>query len=205
MGGIVNDFVPRDEQGKEAGIGGFRDDLLRFAVLQLRDRALAEDVVQDTMVAALEGKNSFAGQSSLKTWVFSILRHKIIDIIRRRGREIRFADLVAEGEELDETIDALFTANEHWTPLARPGTWDNPEESLRQRQFWVVFRACLDHLPENTARLFMMREFLDLDVDEIAFRQDLTANHCYVVLYRARMKLRLCLEREWFTREEKRC
>lgn len=201
----MNDSAPGGDREADVEISGFRHDLLRFAVLQLRDHALAEDVVQDAMVAALEGRSGFSGQSSLKTWVFAILRHKIIDQLRRRGREISFAELATEGEELDDVIDALFAANDRWTPVARPGTWESPEESLHQQQFWLVFRACLDHLPENTARLFMMREFLDLEVEEIGARTGLTANNCYVVLYRARMKLRLCLEREWFTQEEKRC
>lgn len=186
-------------------IGGFRNDLLRFAILQLRDHPLAEDVVQDAIIAAMEGRHGFTGQSSLKTWVFAILKNKIIDLLRRRGREVSFADLATEGEEIDATIDALFAANEHWTPMARPGNWGNPEEHLRQEQFWRVFRACLDHLPEKTARIFMMHEFLDLEVEEICAQTGLMPNNCYVVFYRARMKLRLCLEREWFTSEERRC
>ncbi len=200
----MDDPGAKVDQEVAADLSGFRDDLLRFAVMQLRDRSLAEDVVQDAMVAALEGKDGFAGQSSLKTWVFSILRHKIIDLLRRRGREIRFTDLAMEGVELDDAIDTLFADNQRWTPEARPGAWESPEETLSQQQFWVVFRACLDHLPENTARIFMMREFLDMEVAEIGERTGISAGNCHVVLYRARMKLRVCLEREWFTTEEKR-
>ena len=159
----------------------FREDLLRFAVLQLRDRSLAEDVVQDTLVAAMEGMRNFAGQSALKTWIFSILRHKIIDLLRRRGREISFSSLVAEGKVMDDEMDELFAANEHWTHEARPSHWGNPEEILDQQHFWAIFHACLDHLAARTARVFMMRVFLELDIEEICLQVGMTANNCYVI------------------------
>ncbi|MBF0621681.1 MAG: sigma-70 family RNA polymerase sigma factor [Magnetococcales bacterium] len=175
--------------------------MIRFTLLQVRDRALAEDVVQEAMSAALSGQKGFSGKATLKTWVFGILRHKIIDSLRHNQREISFSDLSREGEALDEQIDTLFKNNGHWNEQQRPTNWDDPEQSLHQQQFWAIFHACLGHLPKNTAQIFTMREFLDLDIEEICAQLGVTTNNCYVTLYRARMKLRICLEQNWFTGE----
>lgn len=177
-------------------LGSFRDDFLRFAVLQLRDRAAAEDAVQEAMLAALEAAPSFDHRSQLKTWVFSILKHKIIDIIRRRSREPLLehsADEFPAG-----AFDPLFDERGFWQKDERPADWGDPAKSLENARFWVVFEACLDHLPKNTARIFMMREFLGLDTGEICKELAITPTNCWVVLHRARMSLRLCLEETWF-------
>jgi RNA polymerase sigma-70 factor (ECF subfamily) len=175
-----------------------RRDLLRFASLQLRDDALAEDVVQEAIAGALAGGREFAGRSALKTWVFAILRNKIVDAIRERGRSINVSALSAEEEAMDETFDSLFKANAHWQPESRPAAWGDPEAALNQEQFWAVFEACLEHLPANTARVFMMREFLEFDTDEVCTELAISTSNCHVILHRARTGLRRCLEKNWF-------
>jgi RNA polymerase sigma-70 factor (ECF subfamily) len=182
----------------DAFLAAIRHDMLRFARLQLRDDALAEDAVQESLLAALNARESFAGRSSAKTWVFSILRNKIIDTLRGRAKTVNVSALAAEEQEFDETFDALFKANAHWTPAARPTEWTNPEQALEDSQFWAVFDACLTHLPENTARVFMMREFLELETDEICTELKISTSNCHVILHRARNNLRRCLERTWF-------
>lgn len=175
-----------------------RRDMIRFAQLQLRDDALAEDVVQEAIAAALAGAREFAGRSALKTWVFAILRNKIVDAIRQRSRCINISALTPEEDDMDEAFEALFKPNAHWTPEARPQNWGNPEESLQQQKFWEVFETCLKHLPENTARVFMMREFLEFDTDEICIELAISTSNCHVILHRARNGLRRCLEKNWF-------
>lgn len=175
-----------------------RRDMLRFAGLQLRDEQLAEDVVQEAMMAALSGAKTFAGRSALKTWVFAILRNKIVDAIRQRCRTVNFSALFPEEEEMDRAFEALFKPNDHWMPDARPSNWGDPEATLQQEQFWVVFEACLKHLPESTARVFMMREFLELDTEEICAELEISAGNCHVILHRARNGLRRCLGSTWF-------
>lgn len=174
----------------------FRPDLLRFAVLQLRDAASAEDAVQETMLAALEGAAGFASRSQFKTWVFSILKHKIIDIIRRRCREPALTIDINEIPEAD--FEPLFDPRGHWNHDEQPADWGDPAQSFENARFWTVFEACLTHLPENTARVFMMREFLGFETTEICSELHITTANCWVVLHRARMRLRLCLEDEWF-------
>lgn len=177
-------------------LAGFRNDLLRFARLQLRDDAAAEDAVQETMLAAIESADQFAGQSQVKTWVFSILKNKTIDLIRKRAREPNAGGL--DQEFTEDAFDTLFNERQHWQPAERPANWGNPEETLENAQFWKVFEACLNRLPANTSRVFMMREFLGFETEEICKELTITTSNCWVVLHRARMALRLCLEGLWF-------
>jgi len=164
--------------------------LLRYASLQLRDHAAAEDAVQETLAAALAGEKSFGGRSNLRTWLTGILKHKIIDAIRKGSRETPI--------ESDEALEALFDANGHWS--AFPPEWDNPAGSLEQKQFFRALEMCLEGLPDKTARAFMMREHLGLETDEICKELSVTPTHVWVLLYRARMALRKCLEMNWFAK-----
>jgi RNA polymerase sigma-70 factor, ECF subfamily len=182
-----------------------RRDMLKFAQLQLRDRAQAEDVVQEALAAALGNAESFAGRSALKTWVFAILRNKIVDLIRQLSRTTNISAISPQEESMDQAFETLFKANAHWTPAARPSDWGNPEEALRQQRFWDVFDACLKHLPENTARVFMMREFLEFETGEVCAELSISTSNCNVILHRARTGLRRCLEKNWFAAGEQPC
>jgi RNA polymerase sigma-70 factor (ECF subfamily) len=175
-----------------AELEGERAYLLRYARLQLRDRHAAEDAVQETLVAALAAQAGFAGRSNLRTWLTGILKHKIVDAIRRAARE---ATLLPPEPDAAE-FDALFDARGHWADA--PSTWADPDASLEQKQFLAALQACLDQLPAKTAQAFMMREHLGLDTPEICKELSVTPTHCWVLLYRARMALRRCLEDGWF-------
>ena len=164
--------------------------LLRYASLQLRDSHAAEDAVQETLVAALAGEASFAGRSNLRTWLTGILKHKIIDAIRRLTRESTMVP--ADTAE----FDALFTENGHW--VDPPGAWADPDAALEQKRFFAALEACLARLPQKIAQVFMMREHLGLETGEICKELAITPTHCWVLLYRARMALRECLTKEWF-------
>ena len=169
--------------------------LMRIAQLQLRDGDLAQDVVQDTLVAALTGVAGFDGRSSLKTWLTGILKHKIVDAIRRKQKApVPLAALDDEGT-LDD-VDALFRPNGAWD--APPADWGDPEAALNQREFFDVMEFCLEKLPPQTGRGFVMREVLGLESEEICKELAITANNLWVILYRARMALRACLEKHWF-------
>lgn len=182
----MNDFRSRVESE--------RPYLMRYAGLQLRNRQAVEDAVQDTLLAALAGEAGFAGRSNLRTWLTGILKHKIVDAIRRKTREPAFAQL--DDECQIEDFDALFDASGHWENP--PADWGNPESDLSRQQFLDVMQFCLEKLPPNTARVFMMREVMELDGDEICKELTITSTNLWVILYRARMALRQCLEQHWF-------
>jgi RNA polymerase sigma-70 factor (ECF subfamily) len=178
-----------------AEIESHRGYLMRIAQLQLRDRESAEDAVQEAMVAALGAQDGFSGRSSLKTWLTGILKHKIVDAIRRRQREPRATASFEEELDLDD-FDALFKSNGAWD--APPADWGDPVAALDRREFFDVVDFCLDKLPPNTGRVFMMREVMELDTEEICKELRITANNLWVILYRARVSLRQCLEQNWF-------
>jgi RNA polymerase sigma-70 factor (ECF subfamily) len=168
--------------------------LMRYASLQLRDATAAEDAVQEALLAALAGESSFAGRANLRTWLTGILKHKIVDIVRRQARE---PVLPEEPEEALEEFDGLFAKGEgHWTE--RPAGWGNPDGALEQAQFFRALERCLARLPERTGKAFMMREHLGLETSEICNALEITPTHCWVLLYRARMVLRECLQQTWF-------
>jgi len=170
--------------------------LLRVAELQLRDRDLAEDVVQETLVAALAAKDGFSGRSSVKTWLTGILKHKVVDAIRQKQRQPVIVASFDEETDLED-FDPLFKDNGGWQ--APPADWGDPENALSRREFMDVMEVCLEKLPPNTARVFIMREVMELETDEICKELTITANNLWVILYRARMALRQCLEQNWFT------
>jgi RNA polymerase sigma-70 factor (ECF subfamily) len=186
------------ELDHQAELNALRPDLLRFAHLQLRDAAAAEDAVQETLLAALKGSQGFESRSSYKTWLISILRNKIIDIIRGQSREVAATSLADDEAGDDLLTETLFDQRGHWQVATQPGRWADPEASFEQQQFWAVFEACLDYLPKKTARVFMMREILGFETDEICKETGISSSNCWVVLHRARLGLRTCLETRWF-------
>lgn len=172
-------------------------DMLRFAELQLRDHDTAEDVVQDAIAAAMTHAADFSGRSSLKTWIFAILKNKITDVLRTQHRTVSLSSFADEDDDR-EALDVLFNEAGAWRPECRPTAWKNPEQALTDEQFWQVFEACLNHLPPNLARVFMMREHLEFDTEEICSRLEISTGNLHVILHRARMRLRKCLDNNWF-------
>lgn len=182
-----------------------RADLLRFAKLQLRNHETAEDVVQESIEAALRKSSSFAGQSSLKTWVFAILRNRIIDHLRQASRTVNMSSLAEDDEDFQDKLEAMFNERGHWQADARPVAWRDPQASMQSRQFWAVFETCLGHLPPATGRVFMMREFLGFESAEICAQLGITTSNCHVILHRARLKLRACMDSGWGRPEGASC
>jgi RNA polymerase sigma-70 factor (ECF subfamily) len=173
-----------------------RPQLLKYAQLQLRNSAWAEDAVSETLLAAIEKPQSFAGQSQLKTWLIGILKHKLIDQIRRNSKEMS----TTSAEDAQDFEDDLFQADGHWREA--PKDWGDPEHCLRQQDFMRVLEACVEHLPGQQGRLFMMREWLELDTDEICKELTISPTNLWVMLHRARLRLRECLELNWFNNKE---
>ncbi|MBY0242389.1 MAG: sigma-70 family RNA polymerase sigma factor [Burkholderiaceae bacterium] len=175
-------------------LDAMRPQLIRFAYLQLRNPALAEDVVQDALIAVLEKPAAFSGQSSLRTYVTGILKFKIIDCLRLCARECQI-DCHADQSE-DDAIDALFREDGHVREL--PQAWGDPDKTLEQKDFFKMLEFCLDKLPPRVARIFMMREWLELETDEICKELAISPSNAWVMLYRARVQLRECLDLNWF-------
>lgn len=170
------------------------DYLYRFALARLRDSHLAEDAVQDTLLAAMQGQ-SYSGKSAPRTWLTGILKHKIIDLMRKQMREQATED-IAEDLPEEPGMDEFFAEdNRHWSD--KPQSWGAPENLLEQKQFLTILQDCMDRLPAKLAALFIMREVHESDNEEICKEFDISATNAWVMLYRARMGLRKCLELHW--------
>ena len=179
-----------------------RKQMIKFAMLQLGDGHLAEDVVQEALIGALKNAASFGGRAALKTWIFAILKNKIVDTLRHKQRMVNTSSLLCE-EDDDEALSELFDQKGFWQKDEHPIAWGNPEASLHESYFWRVFEACLERLPPKQARAFLMREFIELDADEVCVAMNLTASNLYVLLYRARLRLRECIENRWYLQGER--
>jgi RNA polymerase sigma-70 factor (TIGR02943 family) len=178
----------------ENEVAEHRTYLLRYARLQLRNDAWAEDAVSETILAALTKPHSFGNRSQLKTWLVGILKHKVIDILRQRKREVQLSD--DEGDGSDELDALMFKADGHFAN--EPAEWGDPEQELNTRQFFAVLEACTEKLPAAMGRVFLMREWLELPTEDICKELQLTPTNLYVQLHRARLRLRECLELNWF-------
>jgi RNA polymerase sigma-70 factor (TIGR02943 family) len=183
--------------------------LLKFAGLQLRNETWAEDAVSDTLLAAIAKPQAFGGKAQLRTWLVGVLKHKVVDTLRANLRAPNVADLMGTqgGHHHDDMsegdmLDAIgFKQDGHF--LDKPASWGNPDQDLSQAQFMAVMDACLTKLPSVQGRLFLMREWLELDADEVCKTLNITSTNLYVQLHRARLKLRECLQLNWFGEQSK--
>jgi len=169
------------------------DYLYRFALARLRDPHLAEDAVQETLLAAMQG-GGYGGKSAPRTWLTGILKHKIIDLIRHQVRE---QPLEHEEDLPDEPgMDEFFADDSrHWSD--KPQSWGAPESVLEQKQFLVILQQCMDRLPKKLASLFLLREVHESGNEEICKELKISSTNAWVMLYRARMGLRKCIELNW--------
>lgn len=181
----------------EAAVAACRPYLLRVAIVQLRDRDLAEDVVQDTLISAFGGLNRFEGQSAVKTWLTAILKHKVLDALRRRKRDPVDASALAGELDLSD-IDEFFASRGERAWETSPGPWGDPAASWEEKRFFDMVDFCLQRLPAVTARAFTMRELFGMETREICRELSITESNFRVLMYRARMALRACLESNWF-------
>jgi RNA polymerase sigma-70 factor (ECF subfamily) len=170
------------------------DALFRYALLRVKDPGVAEDLVQETFLSALKGVERFRGGSSLRTWLIGILKHKIIDHFRKNRPEVLSADLsTMENETGEERIDREQASRQ------TPTKWgETPDNLLEDKEFWDTFVSCLDDLPETHRRAFALREIDGVKGDEICKILGITSTNLWVILHRARGKLRGCLEANWF-------
>ncbi len=177
-------------------IATLRDALFHLALLQLRNKSEAEDATQEAILAALESHTGFEHRSSLKTWLISILRFKVLDIIRAKKRLLPVSNMAKLEEELDVTVfDSLFEENGCWS--APKDAWSDPHSHVEQVQFFKILEACLTNLSPTASRAFLMREWLELSPDETCAQIGVSSGNLRVILYRARMQLRHCLDLKW--------
>jgi RNA polymerase sigma-70 factor (ECF subfamily) len=187
----------------EVWVDEYGDYLFRYALVRLRDESLAEDMVQETFLAALKAGSSFAGRSTAKSWLVGILKNKIVDHFRKACRETSFTNLEFYQDEEKERFIPEGVFKDGWIHELGPLEWNpDPMANLDKEAFWKTFHRCAGRLPRNISQVFLMRELDEVSTDEICAALNITANNLWVMLHRARMALRRCLEQNWFGKTE---
>ena len=174
----------------------YGDYLYRYALLRTREPSAAEEVVQETFLAALQARKRFAGQSTERSWLVGIIKHKIVDHFRKALRETPTDDLDRMGEGADDAFDQ----RGHWRrDRDIPAAWpEDPGAAIEQSEFWDVLKRCLGELPPRMVQVFTLREMDEVSTEEICSTLKITPNNLWVLLHRSRKHLRACLERHHF-------
>jgi len=169
------------------------DYLFSYALLRIKDTHVAEDLVQETLLAAIMAKNTFSNQSTIRTWLIGILKHKLIDHIRRQVREIGIGDLIDQDEK--DNMDNFFRANGRW--IEKPDTFPDPESAFQQKEFWKVFQHCLSGLKSRQVEVFLAKEIYGMSNEDICKEFALSQTNVWVIMHRARLSLIKCLKINW--------
>ncbi|MEO8042163.1 MAG: sigma-70 family RNA polymerase sigma factor [Acidobacteriota bacterium] len=175
------------------------DQLFRYAIVRLRDESLAEDCVQETLLSAIQSLGSYGGKSTERTWLIGILKHKIIDHFRKHSREVPLDPSDTDLSEFDPLFERDDEFKHHWHDTLSPRIWRrSPDEALQENEFFGVLQNCMSKLPERVATVFSMREMNGFDAEEICEILSLSSSNFWVIMHRARMALRRCIEINWF-------
>lgn len=173
-------------------VDNYADALYSYTLPRVNDAALAEDLVQETFLSAWKAKDSFKGEASEKSWLFTICKNKIIDHYRKKAR-----DIVQPIAGRDPS-DACFDDVEHWTQENKPGEWGiDYSQALDNKDFYRILEACKKKLQEIQQSVFVMKYMEDLDSAEICKALGITASNYWVLIHRAKLQLRTCLEKNW--------
>ncbi|MCI0366436.1 MAG: sigma-70 family RNA polymerase sigma factor [Phycisphaerales bacterium] len=178
------------------------DYLFAFAMKRIQNAHTAEDLVQETLLAAMTAQGSFEARSTVRSWLVGILKHKIGDYIRANARENPAKGRAHETEPMSEENlatwgESQFSARGKWK--VRPGKWSSdPTVETERAELGRVLDDCLDKLPSNTAEVFLLSESRGHSAESVSKVLGLSTTNIGVILYRARMALRRCLELSWF-------
>ena len=175
-------------------VDAYADYLYRYAITRVNNSEVAEDLVQETFLAGIKGKESFLGNSNEKTWLTAILRRKIIDHYRKRSNNNQLIVDVP-----DERFGKYGTMNDHWLDEKAPQEWAiAADHEFENKEFNSILKACIDHLPDNWASCFILRIMEEMKSDEVCKELNISPSNLWVMLHRARLQLRDCLEKGWF-------
>jgi RNA polymerase sigma-70 factor (ECF subfamily) len=175
------------------------DFLFRYALLRVRRREVAQDLVQETLLAALKNRDAFGGRSSERSWFLGILKNKVCDYFRKLGRETAMTDLDSLSGEFAEKF-----VGGGWIHVTGPKEWKpDADEVMHRAEFWATLRDCLRKMPDRIAQVFVLREVDGNSTKEVCELAAISETNLGVMLHRARLALRECLETFWFDRPPK--
>ena len=185
----------------EMWVDNYGDLLFRYACSRLFDAHRAEDAVQETFLAAIRSRESFKGKSSEKSWLMGILKHKIVDCLRKVCKEFTVENI----QELADFEKNSFSQDGHWDKVNSPKRWVHvPMKIIEEKEFLKVLQKCLAELPHRISRAFTLREMENITNKEICKILNVSSTNLSVMLHRGRLALRRCLEIHRFGFKRKR-
>ncbi len=174
-------------------VDDYSDNLYRYAIVRVNDAQMAEDLVQETFLAGLKNLHTFQGKSNTQTWLIAILKRKIIDHYRKKSSRKEYSF-----DEPDERFADKMMMKDQWVKEKAPLSWNiNADEQLENEEFMQILKACIKHLPEKWASCFVLKVMEEMKSDEVCKELELTSSNLWVILHRARLQLRECIEKGW--------
>ncbi len=173
-------------------ISKYADALYSYTLQRVNDSGLAEDIVQETFLSAWKARDSFKGEASEKSWLYTICKHKIIDHYRKKAKDI------VQPFSKNDPSDNYFDRVEHWTEEDKPGNWNIDYQQITdKKEFYKILTACKKKLQDIQQSVFVMKYMEDLDAAEICKALGITPSNYWVLIHRAKLQLRACLEKNW--------
>ncbi|MBA3673665.1 MAG: sigma-70 family RNA polymerase sigma factor [Chitinophagaceae bacterium] len=168
-------------------VKAYTKDLFNYAITKVHQKEVAEDLVQDTFLSAYQSYENYKGKSNVKTWLFSILKHKIADYYRSKYKQ-----------DIEVDFDTFFDDNHRWKPEYRPKDWGNEKELLDDPKFSQTLQDCFKKLPVKWSSAVQMKYLEEHDADAICSQLEITKSNFWQITHRAKIHLRNCLEMKWF-------
>ncbi|NQU51777.1 MAG: sigma-70 family RNA polymerase sigma factor [Bacteroidetes bacterium] len=180
----------------------FSDEFFRFAMYRVKNREVAEDLVQETFLSALKSLKNFRRDCPEKSWLYNILRNKIIDHFRKKtNQEIKQSSTAVETDD-DAFFGQFFRkGGQQWDNDAAPENWDIAADKIMEREEFMQFlMLCISLLPETWAKVFSLKNIEDFSTNEICKELDITPSNLWTIIHRAKLQLRGCLEKRWINK-----
>lgn len=181
----------------ENWVKNYASGMYKYLMMRVKYKEVAEDIVQETFIAALNSQNNFSGNSSEKTWLYSIMKFKLADYYRKH-----YKNTPAENNSDSEFLSNYFDDgdNNHWKADTKPQAWHSDVElCLENKEFNGILEDCIKKVPTKTASVFTLKYLEDQDSKEICALLDISEANLWTLMHRAKLMLRSCLEQNWFT------
>jgi RNA polymerase sigma-70 factor (TIGR02943 family) len=185
----------------EKWVDNYSDYLFTYAFMRINDEDEARDLVQETFLSALKAKNLFKGEAAEKTWLVSILKRKVIDLYRKNA--VRKEESFEESEQYKVAYGHYFTEEGfikgEWNKQTRPSEWNFNENSpIEKNEFKKILSACIGKLPKTWASVFTLKHIEEEESEKICKELEISSSNYWVILHRAKLQMRECLEKNWF-------
>ena len=187
---------PKNILNPKQWVKTYSDQLYRFAFLRLSDRDIAKDIVQDTFLAALRNQETYKGEISEKNWLFTILKNKIIDQYRKKATSSELRHQISE-----VNFDEYFDKEDHWKMEVVPKEWTvDYSGGVESKEFFEILHRCIDRLGEIMKSVFSMKYLDEIESEDICKELKISSSNYWVIIHRAKLQLRNCLEKNWFAK-----